>query len=175
MKARQGRQVKNTVMTAKCKLTREECRDPNCPVHGEPDEDGKPEGDSKDEDLTPSAHKAAPRSICGSKDWINGADEFVRDMICGRPREEHTIDAATNKVGMDHEFVPLAALPEIGATNELPLHVVGVLRDAHDLIQHIQHHNEFTKGLLKRMEDILDPPKELMTMEEARVRLGLAG
>jgi hypothetical protein len=170
MKARQGKQVKNTVMTAKCKLTREECRDPACPVHGEPENDN-----DKDDELTSSAQKAEPGSMCGSEHWIDGADEFVKNMICGRPREEHTIDAATNKVGMDHEFVPLAALPEIGATNELPLHVVGVLRDAHDLIQHIQHHNEFTKGLLKRMEDILDPPKELMTMEEAKARLGLAG
>jgi hypothetical protein len=158
MKARQGRQVKNTVMTAKCKLTREECRDPKCPVHGEPTEDGQSEEERGS--TLKGADKVAAAEAEGRKIAASG----LEIPITG----DNAYDVVSSLGGP-------ASLPEIGATNELPLHVVGVLRDAHDLIQHIQHHNEFTKGLLKRMEDILDPPKELMTMEEARVRLGLAG
>jgi hypothetical protein len=140
-KARQAKEVKNTVVTAKCKLTREECKDANCPVHGEPQDE-------------------APGPAPATK----GAEKLEAAEAEGR-----TIAARGRAI-------PITATADDSLTpTELPLHVITILREARDTIKHIQHQNDFTQDLLRRMSNILDPPPERMTLDEARARLGIAG
>jgi hypothetical protein len=176
--ARHGtREVKQTVVKAKCDKAREDCKDANCPVHGEP-QDEAPDSAEK---LTRSAEKAIPGSICGSTE---------AGIVCGRPREEHTIGAAKGDVGMDHEFVMSEGSLKTAEAEAQGLRVAEggtkvpliadltpdlrqVLVDAQGLVKNIHHQNDFTTGLVDRIERILNPPVELMTLEQARERLGI--
>jgi hypothetical protein len=176
--ARKSREVKQTVVKAKCDKAPEDCKDANCPVHGEPQDEGAG-------DLTESARQAIPGSICASSE---------AGIVCGRPREEHTIDAARGDVGLDHFFVmsegsvktaeaeaegrriadggvksPLVVEQSIALTDD----VRQALIDAQGLVRAIHHQNDFTIGLVDRIEKILNPPVPLFTLEQARERLGL--
>jgi hypothetical protein len=139
-RARQAKQVKNTVVTAKCKLSREECKDANCPVHGEPNDE---------------APGPAPATKGAEK--LEAAEEEGRRIAA----TGHAIPITA--VEADESLHPV----------DLPGHVLTMLREAHDTIKHIQHQNDFTRDLLRRMENVLEPPPELMTIEEARRRLGV--
>lgn len=85
-----SRKNKHGVVAPKCKFeNKEDCTDPNCPVHGEQSKT------PSDDDLTPSAAAAAPGTLCVSSE---------ADIVCGQPREAHTFGAAKGDVGLDHEF-----------------------------------------------------------------------
>jgi hypothetical protein len=141
-KARQAKEVKNTVVTAKCKLTREECKDANCPVHGEPQDE-------------------APGPAPATK----GADKLEAAEAEGRKIAAAGRAIPITAVGVDESLLPV----------ELPGHIVNVLREALQLVEHIQHQNDFTRDLIRRIKNIVEPPPELVTMDEARARLGIAG
>lgn len=95
------RQVKNTVMQAKCDKTPDECKDANCPVHGKPEE---PEDQSADETTNETA----------------GADGAMQE-----------------------------------APESQPVDLQRVLLDAKDVIEHINHQNEFTRDLVNRIDAAL--------------------
>jgi hypothetical protein len=85
------KEVKNAVMEAKCKLTKDECKDKSCPVHGEPE----PE------------------------------KEKVTSTVAG-----------SGKIA-----------PEVREA----------LADAQQLVKHLNHPNDFSRGLVDRIESILNP------------------
>jgi hypothetical protein len=222
-----GKETKNAVVDAKCKKSAEECKDAQCPVHMKTE---TAEKSAEEEDLTPSALAAPAGTVCKNTDG---------DILCGRPREEHTIKAARGDVAFDHDFVPsykgdekvaaaeaagraiaesgekvplvpeeqsdapsedrdlirfvmskgysargaigllASARTEIAAdfekerASDLDATVKEALTHALGLIKHIPHQNDFTKSLVTRIEDILNPPVELMTLEQAKQRLGV--
>jgi hypothetical protein len=130
------------VMTAKCKLSREECKDPNCEVHGEPRDESGP--------VTKGAEK------------LKEAEEEGRRIAAQGTKFPLVVSERGDGDCADK----LSGLPE---------DVVQVLRDSYALIAHIAHQNDHTRDVVRRLDNILDPPKEFVTMDEARRRLGVAG
>jgi hypothetical protein len=225
-----GKEVKNAVVDVKCKKSAEECKDAQCPVHMKAETAEKSAEEGEEDKLTPSALAAPAGTVCKNTDG---------DILCGRPREEHTIKAARGDVAFDHDFVPsykgdekvaaaeaagraiaesgekvplvpeehsdapsedrdlirfvmskgysargaigllASARTEIAAdfekerASDLDATVKEALTHALGLIKHIPHQNDFTKSLVTRIEDILNPPVELMTLQEAKQRLGV--
>lgn len=100
--------VKHGVMEAKCKLSREECSDPSCPVHGEPVEE--PEIEDEGEDGKSEA--PAPELAAGNA----------------------------------------ASAPKLSALTE---EVRQALADARQIVHHLSHPNDFTRGLVERIDKLL--------------------
>lgn len=121
------RQIKNAVVDARCKLTPEECKDANCPVHG------NPEGVDSDE----------PHSSLKGADKLEAAEAEGMKLIEGA------------------EQTPLIAVSD---------DIRSILTDAKPLIQHLSHPNDFSRNLVERIERVLNPPVEMLTVDEARRR-----
>jgi hypothetical protein len=191
-----GKEVKNGVVTAKCNLRRDECRDPNCPVHGEPQDEGASKSDEDDTQDGPTpalkgvdkleaaemaAREAGER---GEEIPITAVDETNEKAvwITSRPSEcaIRTARWIMERVpkptlGSDSlDVINVARKIDEAFDGALPIKARSALVDALGIIQHIQHHNDFTTGLIKRIQDILDPPVELYTLEQARERLRLS-
>jgi hypothetical protein len=184
--AKNGKAVKNAVVDAKCKLAAADCKDPHCPVHGEP-EDEKPAEEGEADSPAPykGDDKVAAAEAEGKAIAANGVEEPIA-----------TVDAELLKFVMDHGYSEEAAKSLIAEKGDMIRadfakkdlgSVEDVLADAADIIKHIPgadhslldridacederqlliearaelrkitHHNDFTTELLGRIERFLE-------------------
>lgn len=184
---RRNQEIKNGVVDAKCKLSKEECTDPACLVHGEPEEVAEPEGAALEPDpkRPPTleevmkagyGEEAAQQIVAKEQAAFDAGQkpygEAERTEEPANPGAEKmaAVEAEAQAVAKSAIEVPISSVPELNSKDD---EVRSALRDAQELIKHLNHPNEFTTGLVERIEKILNPPVELFTMEEARKRLGV--